>query len=175
MTMNNEYLLNDSKNVINGVYALGKRTLKIIENNLDNFFRSTLGATVGKGHFAMVKVARHLFTHQDVAVKVIDKAKLDQVSRTQLLQEVICMKLVQHPNIVRLYDVIDTSSKLFLVLELADGGDMYDFIIKHVNGLDEPIARKYFQQICRALQYCHQMGVCHRDLKVRNSVVASRF
>lgn len=124
------------------------------------------GATIGKGHFAVVKVARHTFTETEVAVKVIDKAKLDDITRAHLLQEVICMKLVQHPNVVRLYDVIDTPKKLHLILELADGGDMYDFIMKHPNGLNETSARKYFQQICSALQYCHQLFVCHRDLKV---------
>ena len=78
------------------------------------------------------------------------------------------MKLVQHPNVVRLYDVIDTTYKLYLILELADGGDMYDYIMKHANGLNESLARRYFKQICRALKYCHEMYVCHRDLKVRS-------
>ena len=77
------------------------------------------------------------------------------------------MKLVQHPNVVRLYEVIDTPNKLYLILELADGGDMYDYIMKYANGLNENISRRYFRQICRALKYCHEMHVCHRDLKVR--------
>jgi serine/threonine protein kinase len=77
------------------------------------------------------------------------------------------MKLVQHPNVVRLYEVIDTPNKLYLILELADGGDMYDYIMKYANGLSEILSRRYFRQICRALKYCHEMHVCHRDLKVR--------
>lgn len=100
----------------------------------------------------MVKLARHVFTGEKVAVKVIDKMKLDAATRVQMLQasplqsllltfvlidypfsiqEVQLMKLVQHPHVVRLYEVIDTQTKLYLVLEFADGGDMYDYIMKH--------------------------------------------
>src|SRR3954463_9715978 len=79
-----------------------------------------LEETIGRGHFAVVKLARHVFTGEKVAVKVIDKTKLDPVSKAHLFQEVRCMKLVQHPNIVRLYEVIDTATKLFLILELGD-------------------------------------------------------
>ena len=75
----------DSKNMIAGLYDLGE--------------------TIGEGHYAVVKLARHVFTGEKVAVKVIDKMKLDQSMRTQMMQEVRLMKLVQHPNVVRLYEV----------------------------------------------------------------------
>ena len=75
----------DSKNMIAGLYDLGE--------------------TIGEGHYAVVKLARHVFTGEKVAVKVIDKMKLDQSTRTQMMQEVRLMKLVQHPNVVRLYEV----------------------------------------------------------------------
>lgn len=101
----------------------------------------------GRGHFAVVKLARHVFTGEKVAVKVIDKTKLDEVSRAHLFQEVRCMKLVQHPNVVRLYEVIDTQTKLYLILELGDGGDLYDYIMRHENGLDQESARHYFRQV----------------------------
>lgn len=74
-----------------------------------------------------------------VAVKVIDKHKLDPVARAHLFQEVRCMKMVQHPNVVRLYEVIDTATKLYLILELGDGGDMYDCIMKYDGGLAEEV------------------------------------
>ncbi len=90
--------------------------------------------TIGQGHFAVVKLARHKFSGEKVAIKVIDKNKLDKLSREHLFQEVKCMKLVQHPNVVRLYEVIDSPSKLYLILELGDGGDMYDYIMRHSNG-----------------------------------------
>ncbi|XP_021371328.1 serine/threonine-protein kinase par-1-like isoform X1 [Mizuhopecten yessoensis] len=126
--------------------------------------------TIGRGHFAVVKLARHVFTGEKVAVKVIDKTKLDDVSKAHLFQEVRCMKLVQHPNVVRLYEVIDTQTKLYLILELGDGGDMYDYIMKHKKGLEETVARRYFKQIVEAVSYCHDLHVVHRDLKPENVV-----
>lgn len=129
-----------------------------------------LEETLGRGHFAIVKLAKHVFTGQKVAVKVIDKNKLDEVSRSHLFQEVRCMKLVQHPHVVRLYEVIDTQTKLYLILELGDGGDMYDYIMQHENGLDEELARYYFRQIVHAISYCHKLHVVHRDLKPENVI-----
>lgn len=67
------------------------------------------------------------------------------------------MKLVQHPHVVRLYEVIDTQTKLYLILELGDGGDLYDYIMRHESGLSESLAREYFRQIVRAISYCHQV------------------
>ncbi|XP_065204246.1 SNF-related serine/threonine-protein kinase [Planococcus citri] len=134
-----------------------------------------LEETLGRGHFAVVKLARHVFTGEKVAVKVIDKTKLDEVSRAHLFQEVRCMKLVQHPNVVRLYEVIDTHSKLYLILELADGGDLYDYIMRHEAGLSELVAQEYFAQIVRAISYCHRLHVVHRDLKPENVVFFERI
>lgn len=85
------------------------------------------------------------------------------------------MKLVQHPNVVRLYEVIDTNSKLYLILELADGGDLYDYIMRHEAGLSEAVAQEYFAQIVRAISYCHQLHVVHRDLKPENVVFFERI
>lgn len=133
-----------------------------------------LEETLGRGHFAVVKLARHVFTGEKVAVKVIDKTKLDEVSRAHLFQEVRCMKLVQHPNVVRLYEVIDTHSKLYLILELADGGDLYDYIMRHESGLSERVVQEYFAQIVRAISYCHRLHVVHRDLKPENVVFFER-
>ncbi|KAJ7997798.1 hypothetical protein DPEC_G00215860 [Dallia pectoralis] len=129
-----------------------------------------LDRTLGKGHFAVVKLARHVFTGQLVAVKVIDKTKLDAMATGHLLQEVRCMKLVQHPNVVRLYEVIDTATALYLILELGDGGDMYDYILRHEGGVAEDTAKVHFAQIVQAISYCHRLHVVHRDLKPENVV-----
>ena len=130
-----------------------------------------LGETIGKGHYAVVKRAKHCLSGEKVAVKVIDKTKLDSVSKAHLFQEVTCMKLVQHPNVVRLYEVIETQTTLYLVQELGDGGDLYDYITKHECGLDEENAKHYFSQIVEAIGYCHQLHVVHRDLKLENVVL----
>jgi SNF related kinase len=137
-------------------------------NKVDELYR--IEGTIGQGHFAIVKLARHLFSGELVAIKVIDKTKLDSISRDHLFQEVRCMKRVQHANVVRLYEVIDTPNKLHIILELGDGGDMYDYIMKHTNGLTESIAKNYFRQIVNAVKYCHDLNVVHRDLKPENVV-----
>ncbi|XP_049929267.1 SNF related kinase b [Epinephelus moara] len=129
-----------------------------------------LGRTLGRGHFAVVKLARHVNTGQLVAIKMIDKTKLDVMATSHLLQEVRCMRLVQHPNVVRLYEVIDTPTTLYLVMELAEGGDLYDYILRHEGGVAESTAKRHFAQIVRAVAYCHQLHVVHRDLKPENVV-----
>ncbi|GAA6227736.1 putative CBL-interacting protein kinase 27 [Lates japonicus] len=129
-----------------------------------------LGRTLGRGHFAVVKLARHVNTGQLVAVKMIDKTKLDVMATSHLLQEVRCMRRVQHPNVVRLYEVIDTATTLYLVMELAEGGDLYDYILRHEGGVAEGTAKRHFAQIVRAVAYCHQLHVVHRDLKPENVV-----
>lgn len=80
------------------------------------------------------------------------------------------MKLVQHPNVVRLYEVIDTANTLYLILELGDGGDMYDYILRHEGGVAEDTAKVHFAQIVRGISYCHRLHVVHRDLKPENVV-----
>lgn len=145
---------------------------KFLIDSSNSFITSNydLEKTVGQGHFAIVKSARHIFSGERVAIKIIDKLKLDSLSREHLFQEVKCMKLVQHPNVVRLYEVIDTNSKLYLIQEFGNGGDMYDYIMKHSDGLDEEQAKSYFRQIVNAIKYCHDLKVVHRDLKPENVV-----
>lgn len=149
-----------------------RKNSKILFDSTNPFITKNydLEETIGQGHFATVKSAKHIFSGERVAIKIIDKLKLDSISREHLFQEVKCMKLVQHPNVVRLYEVIDTNSKLYLIQELGDGGDMYDYIMKHSNGLDEDQAKIYFCQIVNAIKYCHDLKVVHRDLKPENVV-----
>ncbi len=130
-----------------------------------------LEETIGEGHYAVVKLARHVFTGEKVAVKVIDKSRLDAATRTQMLQEVQLMKLVQHPHVVRLYEVIDTATKLYLVLEFADGGDMYDYIMKHEGGLEEEQAKKYFRQIVTAIQVRIRLHYLMKPCGIRHMAV----
>ncbi|KAL6730606.1 hypothetical protein Aduo_001568 [Ancylostoma duodenale] len=144
-----------------------KRSIHIRDARIAGLY--DLEHTIGQGHFAVVKLARHVFTGERVAVKIIDKTNLDAEATSHVMQEVRCMKLVQHANIVRLYEVIDTNTKLFLILELGDY-DMHDFIIKHENGVAEPLAQQYFCQIITAIDYCHRLHVVHRDLKPENVV-----
>jgi serine/threonine protein kinase len=83
----------------------------------------------------------------------------------QIKREICTMKLVKHPNVVRLFEVMGSKARIFIVLEYVTGGELFETIA--TNGrLKEDEARKYFQQLINAVDYCHSRGVYHRDLKV---------
>ncbi|KAK9758113.1 hypothetical protein RND81_01G208000 [Saponaria officinalis] len=82
------------------------------------------------------------------------------------------MKVIKHPNVVQLHEVMASKTKIYMVLELVDGGELFDIIAKH-GKLQENDARKYFQQLINAVDYCHSRGVYHRDLKPENLLLDS--
>lgn len=123
--------------------------------------------TIGKGNFAVVKLARHRITKTEVAIKIIDKTQLDETNLKKVYREVQIMKLLSHPNIIKLYQVMETKNMLYLVTEFAPNGEMFDYIAQH-GRLAEPEARKKFWQILTAVEYCHERRVVHRDLKAEN-------
>ncbi|XP_061524627.1 serine/threonine-protein kinase MARK2 isoform X9 [Phycodurus eques] len=123
--------------------------------------------TIGKGNFAKVKLARHILTGKEVAVKIIDKTQLNSSSLQKLFREVRIMKMLNHPNIVKLFEVIETEKTLYLVMEYASGGEVFDYLVAH-GRMKEKEARAKFRQIVSAVQYCHQKCIVHRDLKAEN-------
>ncbi|XP_056431699.1 serine/threonine-protein kinase MARK2 isoform X9 [Gadus chalcogrammus] len=123
--------------------------------------------TIGKGNFAKVKLARHILTGKEVAVKIIDKTQLNSSSLQKLFREVRIMKMLNHPNIVKLFEVIETEKTLYLVMEYASGGEVFDYLVAH-GRMKEKEARAKFRQIVSAVQYCHQKFIVHRDLKAEN-------
>ncbi|XP_061582101.1 serine/threonine-protein kinase MARK1 [Cololabis saira] len=123
--------------------------------------------TIGKGNFAKVKLARHILTSREVAIKIIDKTQLNPTSLQKLFREVSVMKILNHPNIVKLYEVIETEKTLYLVMEYASGGEVFDYLVAH-GRMKEKEARAKFRQIVSAVEYCHQKRIVHRDLKAEN-------
>ncbi|KAM0933799.1 putative protein kinase CAMK-CAMKL-CHK1 family [Dioscorea sansibarensis] len=132
-----------------------------------------LGRTIGEGNFAKVKLGFNMDTNERVAIKIIDKKTvLDNKLMDQVIREIGTMKLLHHPNIVKIYEVIATKSKIFLVMEYVSGGQVSDKIL-YLERLEEKEARKYFQQLIDAVDYCHGKGVYHRDLKPENLLLDS--
>ncbi|XP_021058384.1 MAP/microtubule affinity-regulating kinase 3 isoform X9 [Mus pahari] len=123
--------------------------------------------TIGKGNFAKVKLARHILTGREVAIKIIDKTQLNPTSLQKLFREVRIMKILNHPNIVKLFEVIETEKTLYLIMEYASGGEVFDYLVAH-GRMKEKEARAKFRQIVSAVQYCHQKRIVHRDLKAEN-------
>lgn len=130
--------------------------------------------TIGKGNFAKVKLAKHVPTGQEVAIKIIDKTQLNPSSLQKLFREVRIMKHLNHPNIVKLYEVIETDRSLYLVMEYASGGEVFDYLVAH-GRMKEKEARAKFRQILSAVQYCHQKHILHRDLKAENLLMDGEF
>lgn len=132
-----------------------------------------LGKTIGEGSFAKVKVAKNVETGDVVAIKILDR---DQVLRhkmvEQLKREISTMKLVKHPNVIKIFEVMASKTKIYIVIEFVDGGELFDKIAKH-GRLREDEARRYFQQLINAVDYCHSRGVFHRDLKPENLLLDS--
>ncbi|XP_060747085.1 serine/threonine-protein kinase MARK2 isoform X7 [Tachysurus vachellii] len=145
----------------------GRNSLATAADEQPHVGKYRLLKTIGKGNFAKVKLARHVLTGKEVAVKIIDKTQLNSSSLQKLFREVRIMKLLNHPNIVKLFEVIETEKTLYLVMEYASGGEVFDYLVAH-GRMKEKEARAKFRQIVSAVQYCHQKCIVHRDLKAEN-------
>lgn len=116
----------------------------------------TLGETIGEGTFGKVKAAIHKPTNLPVAIKCVDR-----IHAASLVREIETWRHLQHPHIARLYEVICTENKIFMVSEYCAGGEMFDYLLR--NGrLDDSLAREWSRQIASALIYCHKKQFVHR-------------
>ncbi|KAH7834169.1 hypothetical protein Vadar_013340 [Vaccinium darrowii] len=133
------------------------------------FGKYEFGKLLGYGAFAKVYHAKNLRTGQSVAIKVISKQKVLERGLTEHVKREISImrQLRHHPHIVRLYEVLATKAKIYLLLEFAKGGELLAEVNK-AGRFSEDLSRKYFQQLISALRYCHSRGVFHRDLKLEN-------
>ncbi|KAL5612196.1 hypothetical protein BROUX41_000264 [Berkeleyomyces rouxiae] len=123
--------------------------------------------TLGEGSFGKVKLAIHNSTGQKVALKIIPRKKLisrDMAGRVE--REIEYLQLLRHRHIIKLYTVIKTASEIIMVLEYA-GGELFDYIVQH-GRMKESTARRFFQQMVCAVEYCHRHKIVHRDLKPEN-------
>lgn len=147
--------------------ARGRNSITSCADEQPHIGNYRLLKTIGKGNFAKVKLARHILTGREVAIKIIDKTQLNPTSLQKLFREVRIMKCLNHSNIVKLFEVIETEKTLYLVMEYASGGEVFDYLVAH-GRMKEKEARAKFRQIVSAVQYCHQKQIVHRDLKAEN-------
>ncbi|KAF5891840.1 maternal embryonic leucine zipper kinase, partial [Clarias magur] len=125
--------------------------------------------TIGSGGFAKVKLGRHILTGEKVAIKIMEKKVLgDDLPRVKT--EIEAMKNLSHQHVCRLYHVIETPSKIYMVLEYCPGGELFDYIVAK-DRLSEEETRVFFRQIVSALAYVHSQGYAHRDLKPENLLI----
>ena len=81
--------------------------------------------------------------------------------------------MIRHPNIIQLYEIIETPKQLYLIMEYANGGELFDYIVKNQR-VKEPQALKFFHQIIAGVEYLHKLNIVHRDLKPENLILASK-
>ncbi|XP_028775386.1 LOW QUALITY PROTEIN: CBL-interacting serine/threonine-protein kinase 21-like [Neltuma alba] len=133
-----------------------------------------LGRTIGEGTFAKVKIAVNSLNGQYVAIKILDKKMvMESHLKYQVQREIRTMKLLNHPNIVRIHEVLGTKTKIYIAMEYVSGGQLSDKL-SYAGKLNENEARKLFQQLIDAVDYCHNKGVYHRDLKPANLLLDSK-
>lgn len=126
------------------------------------------GKTLGLGSFGKVKLAEHVGTGHKVAVKVLNRQKIQHLDMDhKVRREVGILKLLMHPHIMRLYEVIDTPTDILMFVEYVPKGEIFEYIVEQ-GRLSEPEARRFFQQIISGVEYCHHHKVVHRDLKPEN-------
>ncbi|XP_054798998.1 CBL-interacting serine/threonine-protein kinase 8-like isoform X6 [Prosopis cineraria] len=133
-----------------------------------------IGRTIGEGTFAKVKFAQNTESGESVAMKVLDRSTIIEHKMVdQIKREISIMKLVRHPNVVRLHEVLASRTKIYIILEFITGGELFDKIVHH-GRISEAESRRYFQQLVDGVDFCHSMGVYHRDLKPENLLLDSQ-
>ncbi|XP_038892877.1 SNF1-related protein kinase catalytic subunit alpha KIN10-like isoform X1 [Benincasa hispida] len=151
---------------------VGKYEDKSIEVFLKNY---KLGKILGVGSTAKVKAARHKLTGHQVAIKILNHRKIAKMGLEQKVRrEIKIMKLFKHPHIVQLYEVIETPTDTYVVMEYVKSGELFDYIVEK-GRLKEDEARRIFQQIICGVEHCHRNMIVHRDLKPENVLLDSNF
>ncbi|KAK3907184.1 Testis-specific serine/threonine-protein kinase 4 [Frankliniella fusca] len=128
----------------------------------------TVGDTVGSGSYATVKVAKSRHHDCDVAVKIVSKLQAPPDYLVKFLpREIEVVKGLRHPNVMRFLQAIETTHRMYIVMEYASNGSLLD-VIRRESHIDEGRGRRWFGQLADAVQYCHELGIVHRDIKCEN-------
>ncbi|GLH06018.1 Serine/threonine-protein kinase grp [Gryllus bimaculatus] len=135
----------------------------------------TLGRAIGSGSYATVKVAQSTRHQMEVAVKIVSKfqAPADYLKKF-LPREIEVVKGLRHPNLIRFLQAIETTHRVYIIMEYAENGSLLD-IIRRDAYIDEPRGRHWFRQLIDSVDYCHERGVVHRDIKCENLLMDSNY
>ena len=146
------------------------------EENLECVGSYILDKTLGTGATGKVKLAKHLKTGEKVGIKIIKKELFyDKPSlRIKVQREISVMKLMFHPHVIKIFDVLEDSKYLFLIIEYACKGELFNFLVQK-RKISNREALCFFQQIISGLEYCHKHRICHRDLKLENILLDSEY
>jgi len=151
-------------------HAIDKMKDFLSKENVEKYY--DLKKEVGTGNFSVVRMAVNKKTGEEVAVKIIDKKRVGQ-KKDMLQTEVDILQTVRHPHIVELKELFETSTHIFLVMEIVMGGELFDRIVER-GSFSEKDAAKITREILEAVSYLHSKGIAHRDLKPENLLCASK-
>ena len=130
--------------------------------------------TLGTGSTGKVKLAENKITHEQFAIKIIQKSYFQDNKELEIKihREIAIMKLLDHPHLLKLIDVFESPRHLYMVIEYASHGELFDYLIER-RSLTSETAIKFFRQIIYGLEYLHSNSICHRDLKPENILLDS--
>lgn len=129
--------------------------------------------TIGEGTFGKVKKGIHKLTGQPVAIKVLEKSRiLEAADVERVRREIYILRKIDHTNVIKLYEVIDSPACIFLIMEFCPGGELFEYIVAR-GRVEELDACRCFHHILNGLDYCHKQNVTHRDLKPENLLLTS--
>ena len=143
-----------------------KRTLKR-EGKIEDYYIIEENEILGEGASAVVRKGIKKDNGETYAIKIIDKEQMGETEVENLYNELKIMSLIDHPNIVRVYEYYECHGVVFIVMELMQGGELFDRIVEYEH-YTEKQAAEAFRPIVDAVRYCHSLGIVHRDLKPEN-------
>ena len=129
---------------------------------------------LGNGKFGLVKLGINKMTKEKVAIKIMDKSKMDTSDIGLVRTEIEILKICQHPNIIRLYDIFENVDYLYIIMEYCPGGDLFGYLEKRKFKISEERASIIMHKMCAAVYYIHKYGIVHRDLKPENVLMTSK-
>ena len=133
-----------------------------------------LGKVIGAGAFSKVRIAVHTVTNEKVAVKIVNKDQIHNIKDLErVMREMHVLKNIIHPNIIRMHEVVEKGSRLYLVLDFANGGELYNYIMGK-GAIPEREARVFFGQILSGVDFFHRQNISHRDLKPENVLLVEQ-
>ena len=128
---------------------------------------------LGNGKFGLVKLGINKETKQKVAIKIMNKNNMDSSDLELVRTEIEILRICQHPNIIRLYDVFENLNYIYIIMEYCSGGDLFGYLEERKFILPEPRAAVIMHKMCAAVYYIHSYGIAHRDLKPENVLMTS--
>ena len=138
---------------------------EFVEENLENY---EILYTIGTGTFSQVKLGIHKQTKEYVAVKIISKNRItDKNELSRIKREMSILKKLNHPNIIKIFEIIENENKFYFIMEYATGGELYNYIVSK-NVLSENESANFFCQLICGIEYIHKKGISHRDIKPEN-------